>query len=291
MRQIGTEMSNYANKTCYDCGVKKPANQMERVTEEYTSGRSDNKVTAGNVAWAAFSDTAAKKVKRTIVANNRRSYTRNRTVWKCMDCSGTNAWHRKEVATCISKGIKAVGKAKKGGWFSAPKELSSEVQDKLSELKSLQGKTSSKTAKDLLADITESIKKAPDVSLDNREPVFLERIEAKVERIEAKAGSFSERMDAKADALNAKADAFNERMDAKANNSPIGIWKKIGLCTSILFGCLLLLAVVLKITEGDYKTWELLWSGFLGFFMTYQPLEVMVFRPRRIKDREAKKTA
>ena len=82
---------NYANKTCYDCGVKNPANMMERVNESYNSGRSDNTVTAGNLAFAMVSDTAAKKVKRTVVANNRRSYTRNRSVWKCLDCSGHNA--------------------------------------------------------------------------------------------------------------------------------------------------------------------------------------------------------
>ena len=81
----------YANKTCYDCGVKNPANMMQRVEESYNSGRSDNRVTGGNLAFAMVSDTAAKKVKRTIVANNRRSYTRNRTVWKCLDCSGHNA--------------------------------------------------------------------------------------------------------------------------------------------------------------------------------------------------------
>ena len=83
-------MANYARKTCYDCGIKNPANMMERVTESYNSGRSDNKVTAGNLAFAMVSDTAAKKVKKTVVANNRRSYTRNRTVWKCLDCSGHN---------------------------------------------------------------------------------------------------------------------------------------------------------------------------------------------------------
>lgn len=234
----------YANKTCYDCGTRKPANLMERVTEEYKSGRSDNSLTAGNVLFAPFSDTAAKKVKRTIVANNRRSYTRNRTVWKCKECSGTNDRHRKEVVSDISKGIKAVGKAKKGGWFSTPKEISPEVQDKLSELKLLSGSTFSQTSKNLLADIKASIEKAPE-------------------------------SEASIQAKEAKVDAFNERMDAKANNSPIGIWKKIGLCTSILFGCLLLLAVVLKVTEGDYNTWELLWCGFLGFFMTYQPLAVI----------------
>ena len=84
-------MGEYAKKTCYDCGIREPANMMQRVSESYNSGRSDNRVTGGNLAFSMFSDTAAKKVKRTVVANNRRSYTRNRTVWKCLDCSGHNA--------------------------------------------------------------------------------------------------------------------------------------------------------------------------------------------------------
>ena len=84
-------MGEYAKKTCYDCGIREPANMMQRVEESYNSGRSDNRVTGGNLAFSMFSDTAAKKVKRTVVANNRRSYTRNRTVWKCLDCSGHNA--------------------------------------------------------------------------------------------------------------------------------------------------------------------------------------------------------
>lgn len=84
-------MGEYAKKTCYDCGIREPANMMQRVSESYNSGRSDNRVTSGNLAFSMFSDTAAKKVKRTVVANNRRSYTRNRTVWKCLDCSGHNA--------------------------------------------------------------------------------------------------------------------------------------------------------------------------------------------------------
>ncbi len=100
-------MSNYATKTCYDCGIKNPANLMERVTESYDSGRSDNRVTAGNLVWAAVSDTAAKKVKRTIVANNRRSYTRNRTVWKCLDCSGHNAAVEEEKRKTIERNFQS----------------------------------------------------------------------------------------------------------------------------------------------------------------------------------------
>lgn len=84
-------MAKYANKTCYDCGLVAPANEMERVSESYNSGQSNTKVTAGNLAWAAMGDKRGQNaVGRAFKANNRRSYTRNRTVWKCFDCSGRN---------------------------------------------------------------------------------------------------------------------------------------------------------------------------------------------------------
>ena len=202
--------TNYGNKTCYDCGVRDHAGNMKRVTESYNSGRSDNRVTAGNLAWAAFSDTAAKKVKRTIVANNRRSYTRTRTVWKCMDCSGHNAQHRKDVASDISKGIKAVAKAKKGGWFSTRKELPSEVQDTLSELKSLRGSTSSQTSEDLLNKIKGLINLAPKAVDKEEAPAPVETPEAPAP-VEAKPDFI-----VRAEAFTEKLEAFNERMDAKA---------------------------------------------------------------------------
>lgn len=155
-------MSEYAKKTCYDCGVREPANQMERVTESYNSGRSDNKVTAGNLAWATVSNDAAKKVKKTIVANNRRSYTRNRTVWKCQECSGTADWQRGQVVEFINKATKEIAKAQKGGVFSAPKTISDEVHNKMHELNELSGMRSNKTAKELLDAIQAMIKTAPE---------------------------------------------------------------------------------------------------------------------------------
>lgn len=86
-------MAKYATKTCYDCGIQNPANLMERVTESYNSGRSDRRPDAANVVGFLISDTktSQKMIKSALTKNNRRSYTRNRTVWKCLDCSGHNA--------------------------------------------------------------------------------------------------------------------------------------------------------------------------------------------------------
>jgi hypothetical protein len=268
-------MGNYSNKTCYDCGVKKPANQMERVTESYNSGRSDNTVTAGNVAWAAFSDTAAKKVKRTIVANNRRSYTRNRTVWKCMDCSGTNAGHRAAVVKDISKALKAVKSARMGGWITAKKEISPEIEYRLETLKKLRGTTKYMTSEDLLLEIESMLEDAPVISKG--------KLEEKVDAFEAKVNAKGVELQEKSESLEAKAQSMAERQDAKhIGKAPMGTFKKIGLWTMFLFGSLLLLAVVLRLHEGEYELLELVWCSFLGLFMTYQPLEVMFFRPKRL---------
>ena len=83
-------MAEYAKKTCYDCGVRFPANTGHRVTESYTSGRSDRRPDGANVAGFLFSDakTSRKMLKGAFTKNNRRKYTRNRTVWKCKSCAG-----------------------------------------------------------------------------------------------------------------------------------------------------------------------------------------------------------
>ena len=106
-------MAKYANKTCYDCGIQNPANLMERVTESYNSGRSDRRPDGVNVAAFLLSDaaTSRKMIKGAVTKNNRRSYTRNRTVWKCLDCSGHNALvaHERAVRQAKQSGAIKLG--------------------------------------------------------------------------------------------------------------------------------------------------------------------------------------
>lgn len=156
--------AKYGNKTCYDCGIRKPANHMEKVTESYNSGRSDTKLTAGNAAGFLFTDskTSKRAVKRAILGNNRRSYTRNRTVWKCKDCSGTNDYHRAEVAKDIKKAKKVVLHARNPSMFSPAKIISEEIEKKLEEIVALEGTTGSQTSQDLLEEIVQLCKSAPE---------------------------------------------------------------------------------------------------------------------------------
>jgi hypothetical protein len=252
-------MTEYAKKTCYDCGIRKPAPHMERVTESYTSGRSDNKVTAGNLAWAAVSDTAAKKVKKTIVANNRRSYTRNRTVWKCMDCSGTNDHHRNIVNKHINVAAKAIFSAKRGGLFSAPKNLPSSVQDKMDALQQLDGTTSSQTAKDLFSEIKALIKNAPDVVDREKEAKVAKKREEKAQRdaeFHAKCDAKIAEYAAKSAATEAKyAENMNAAKAAVADNKALSVTKNITLSVFTFLGYFLIgiaaLGAVLEATSGN----------------------------------------
>ena len=108
-------MAKYANKTCYDCGIILPANQMEKVTESYNSGRSDRRPDGVNVAAFLLADakTSRNMIKGATTKNNRRVYTRNRTVWKCHDCSGHNDAIRAAEARALDAELKAKQKAQK----------------------------------------------------------------------------------------------------------------------------------------------------------------------------------
>ena len=92
-------MATYAIKTCNNCGIRKPQPEMERVEKEVVSGSSKTKLTTGNVLGAiARSKTSERAVKRAILGNNKRQYTRKRTVWSCFECSGRNDRLRAEQA-------------------------------------------------------------------------------------------------------------------------------------------------------------------------------------------------
>ena len=108
-------MAKYANKTCYDCGIILPANQMEKVTESYNSGRSDRRPDGVNVAAFLLSDakTSRNMIKGATTKNNRRVYTRNRTAWKCLDCSGHNDAIRAAEARTLDAELKAKQKAQR----------------------------------------------------------------------------------------------------------------------------------------------------------------------------------
>ena len=92
-------MATYAIKSCNNCGIRKPQPEMERVEKSVVSGSSKSKITSGNVLGAlAGSKLSQNKIKRNVFANNKRQYTRKRTVWNCFECSGRNDRIRAENA-------------------------------------------------------------------------------------------------------------------------------------------------------------------------------------------------
>ena len=92
-------MATYAIKSCNNCGIRKPQPEMERVEKSVVSGSSKSRITSGNVLGAlAGSKLSQNKIKRNVFANNKRQYTRKRTVWNCFECSGRNDRIREENA-------------------------------------------------------------------------------------------------------------------------------------------------------------------------------------------------
>ena len=87
---------------------------MERVEKEVVSGSSKSKITSGNViGYAVGNKMSQKKVHRNIFANNKRQYTRKRTVWNCFECSGRNDRIRENRAANEAKAAKAAAKEAK----------------------------------------------------------------------------------------------------------------------------------------------------------------------------------
>ena len=107
-------MANYAVKACNRCGIRKPQPEMERVEKSVVSGSSKSRITSGNVLGAlAGSKLSQNKIKRNVFANNKRQYTRKRTVWNCFECSGRNDRIRENRAANEAKAAKAAAKEAK----------------------------------------------------------------------------------------------------------------------------------------------------------------------------------
>ena len=107
-------MATYAIKSCNNCGIRKPQPEMERVEKSVVSGSSKSKITSGNVLGAlAGSKLSQNKIKRNVFANNKRQYTRKRTVWNCFECSGRNDRIRENRAAKEAKAEKVAAKEAK----------------------------------------------------------------------------------------------------------------------------------------------------------------------------------
>ena len=152
-------MAQYAKKTCNTCGIRDIQPNMYRTEKSRKTGSSNNTVTAGNALRALAGNKAAlKKTKRSIVANNRRTYTRITTVWMCYECSGQGDSVRNNVQKTINKGEEVLSSACSSGWFSSPADEMTQIKmaTKIESLRALEGETFNgvqQQAKDLVGEL------------------------------------------------------------------------------------------------------------------------------------------
>lgn len=80
-------MAKYANRTCHNCGIRKPQPDMRRKDIYVETGRSRSGVSKGTVLASMLGDKKAeKKVYNSIWNLNQRTYQRKKTVWVCGGC-------------------------------------------------------------------------------------------------------------------------------------------------------------------------------------------------------------
>ena len=91
-------MTEYAKKTCHECGRRLPQPQMKKVTRSIEVGRSKRSLSGREVVGTLLgSEKSAKSVARWALAPNQRTYTRNQLVWVCPECSGDAASERERA--------------------------------------------------------------------------------------------------------------------------------------------------------------------------------------------------
>ncbi len=74
----------YANKTCNNCGIRKPANKMFKTIKTIKSGTSNTGLTARSILGAMAGDKrSGRQFAKWALSPSKRTYTRNREVWVC----------------------------------------------------------------------------------------------------------------------------------------------------------------------------------------------------------------
>lgn len=80
--------AKYANKTCCNCGIRKPQPEMVRKQVEVEVGKSTTTVTPSTFFGAGLGDKGAQRaIARAGFNSGQRTYTRKQTKWFCYDCA------------------------------------------------------------------------------------------------------------------------------------------------------------------------------------------------------------
>jgi hypothetical protein len=81
-------MTEYAKKSCHDCGVKDIQPNMIRREIYLPGGTSKSQLDVGTwVGAAAGYKPSIKRVVNVFLVNNKRGYKRKRNVWLCKECA------------------------------------------------------------------------------------------------------------------------------------------------------------------------------------------------------------
>ena len=74
----------FANKTCNNCGIQKPANKMFKTIKTIKSGTSNTGLTARSILGAmAGNKRSGRQFAKWALSPSKRTYRRNREVWVC----------------------------------------------------------------------------------------------------------------------------------------------------------------------------------------------------------------
>ena len=75
----------YANKSCNNCGIKKPANEMFKTNKSFKSGTSNTSISwFRTILGIGIGDKGAERqFKKFLFSPSKRVYRRNREVWVC----------------------------------------------------------------------------------------------------------------------------------------------------------------------------------------------------------------
>ena len=82
-------MATYANKTCVNCGIRKPQPEMYQ-KEVYTeTGKSKTGISGATLVGTFFGDKkSGTQVRNWMFNSGQRTYKRKKVVWLCGSCSG-----------------------------------------------------------------------------------------------------------------------------------------------------------------------------------------------------------
>lgn len=93
-------MGIYANRTCYECGIRKPQPEMAR--QEIYAEVGKSKVGVSSATWlglAVGDKKSTNSINRWLFNSGQRTYKRKKTVFLCRSCAGkeVNAANAKNV--------------------------------------------------------------------------------------------------------------------------------------------------------------------------------------------------